>query len=529
MKARHEFKINDQDKKRLNTSIAHINILVQTPNPSYIQPFIEQFLVSHFPDRQIIHHESHGQNPVLISNKKEDWIEWKLSVFNHDAKKTIHLFVLEYGIPIHPRNWRKVGVMNQIENGLFRKIKSSGYPLFLVKLTPDGIIETSLKQTIKSGNNRNKNFEPTIGIRTSHSFLPKDLNHMHSMSVMRKYIRSRFNILESDHKETLTKLLLNWIESKEHKEKIVDPVDPNIVQQEISNLPKEALLLANQDIEIYIASFKEIPNALTEIGRLREITYRLHNEGSGKEVDLDKFDPFYKHLFAWNPVKQRLLGAYRIGEGYNIIPLLGRKGLYISSLFKIKPEMDKMLLQCIELGRSFIIKEEQKSNLLLLYLWKAIYKYIHLEQKCKYLIGPVSISKDYSKISRLLIMDYLTKYYAHPIYTKYFKPKKPYRFFKKSVSTQIIIRNFENDLHKFDKLISEIQVDSLKIPVLLRHYLKQNAKVLAFNRDPKFQNVLDALVLVELDQITDEFRSYFENEKPESEKTSLSGSVNSVL
>ena len=250
---------------------------------------------------------------------------------------------------------------------------------------------------------------------------------------------------------------------------------------------------------------------MLEIGRLRELTFRNAKEGTGFVVDLDSYDPIYKHLFVWDSAKLKIVGGYRFAEGHQIIPNFGKKGFYISSLFKIKTEFTETLLQTVELGRSFIIPEYQKSNFLLLLMWKALYQYIFKDPRNRYIIGPVSISQEYSKISRLLIIDYLSKYYKHKEFSPFIKPRKPFKFVNIRGTENIIIRNFEQDIQKFDQLISEIQADAIKLPVLLRQYLKQNAKVLAFNKDPKFQNVLDALLILDYQEINKEFKQILDN------------------
>jgi hypothetical protein len=41
----------------------------------------------------------------------------------------------------------------------------------------------------------------------------------------------------------------------------------------------------------------------------------------------------------------------------------------------------------------------------------------------------------------------------------------------------------------------------MRIPVLLKKYLKQNAKIIAFNVDPKFNNSLDGFLIMKVDEV----------------------------
>ena len=47
-----------------------------------------------------------------------------------------------------------------------------------------------------------------------------------------------------------------------------------------------------------------------------------------------------------------------------------------------------------------------------------------------------------------------------------------------------------------------VQVDDVEMPVLLRQYLKLQARVIGFNVDPAFSHALDALVVVDLTQVS---------------------------
>ena len=47
-------------------------------------------------------------------------------------------------------------------------------------------------------------------------------------------------------------------------------------------------------------------------------------------------------------------------------------------------------------------------------------------------------------------------------------------------------------------LLREIEADGKSVPVLLRQYLKLNARPIAFNVDPDFGNVVDALIYMDL-------------------------------
>ena len=78
--------------------------------------------------------------------------------------------------------------------------------------------------------------------------------------------------------------------------------------------------------KVYIARAAEIPSVLTEIGRLREITFRAAGEGTGKALDLDRYDSHYLHLFVWNEHAKEVVGAYRLASGGQGAARVWRRG-----------------------------------------------------------------------------------------------------------------------------------------------------------------------------------------------------------
>ncbi len=418
--------------------------------------------------------------------------------------KTIHVACIQNTTFLDKLDW--MGILQRIknENILLKSMLESRSDIILCQLiskksTSFSSLIKFYQSTIKDANHRTPSKIEGI-VRISYPIKFNDTTKFESVKEFRKYILSRLTILETSCKPNKLYDLGNKLYKNKIQKEILKPISPSTLLKEITNLDTSSKLLSYNEFDIYLVDFNKVPNCMLEIGRLRELTFRNASEGTGFILDLDYYDPFYKHIFIWNREKLEIVGAYRLIEGHDVIPKLGKKGFYISSLFKIKNEFVPTLLQTVELGRSFIIPSYQKSHCLLLLMWKAIYQYIQRSPNNRYVIGPVSISEEYSKISRLLIIDYLNKFHQHKEFSAYFKARKPFRYINLKGTQNIIIRNFEQDIHKLDQLISEIQINQQKIPILLRQYLKQNAKVLAFNRDPKFNNVMDALLIFDLQE-----------------------------
>lgn len=281
--------------------------------------------------------------------------------------------------------------------------------------------------------------------------------------------------------------------------KIVTPVNSEIMISEIEILKKEdCKLLTSKNYEVYLAPAKSIPNILREIGRLREITFREVGEGTNESIDLDGFDTYYHHMFLWDNENNLIAGAYRMGLGSQIFERYGIDGFYLQDLFRFEPELYKMMSQSIEMGRAFIIKEYQQKPMPLFLLWKGIVHTTLRYPEHKFLIGGVSISNQFSNFSKSLMIEFMKSHYYDPYIAQYVHPKKEFKVKLKDADKEFVFDETEADLNKFDKIIDEVEPGALRLPVLLKKYIKQNARLVAFNVDPLFNNAVDGLMYIKI-------------------------------
>jgi len=260
-------------------------------------------------------------------------------------------------------------------------------------------------------------------------------------------------------------------------------------------------LLQSKNYEVFFTGANRIPNILHEIGRLREITFREVGEGTNESIDLDKFDEYYHHLFLWDADTNKIAGAYRMGLGSKIYPKYGMEGFYLNELFRFESELHEMMHQSIEMGRAFIIKEYQQKPMPLFLLWRGIIHTTLRYPEHKYLIGGVSISNQFSDFSKSLMIEFMKSNYYDPYVAQYIHPKKAYKVKLKDADKDFIFNETEADLNKFDKIIDELEPGVLRLPVLIKKYIKQNAKVVAFNVDPLFNNAVDGLMYIRIADI----------------------------
>ncbi|MDD2197213.1 MAG: GNAT family N-acetyltransferase [Bacteroidales bacterium] len=281
---------------------------------------------------------------------------------------------------------------------------------------------------------------------------------------------------------------------------IIDPIDPKLIQSEVESTIHEHLLFKSKNYCVICAPSVEIPNVMTEIGRLREITFREIGEGTNRKIDVDEFDLYYNQLFIWDEEENAIAGAYRVGKGKEIIERYGKKGFYTQSLFKIANGFNPILEQSIELGRSFITKEYQRKPLPLFLLWKGILYFLIKNPEYRYLIGPVSISNQFSNFSKGLIINFMKANYYDNEFARFITPRNTFKVPVSKDDTEIIFEK-SKDLNKLDKFIQGNESDIFRIPVLLKKYIKLNGKIIGFNVDPKFNNALDGLLILDLFEV----------------------------
>ena len=284
-----------------------------------------------------------------------------------------------------------------------------------------------------------------------------------------------------------------------------------LLEREICDLPTSALLTELGSLQVYSAPAASIPNVLQEIGRLRELTFRAVGEGTGAALDLDIYDQRYEHLFAWDAKKKNLVGAYRLAKIDQLRRSYGRQACYLTTLFEFREPFFVMLGPALELGRSFVRVEYQRSFAPLLALWRGIGEYVGRNPRYSKLIGPVSISADYDKASHALLVRYLKWHHFNPVLASLIKPRMPFR-------ATHTLANLNRELRDVDGLdtLSDLLPESdakRQVPVLLRQYLKLGGEVVGFNVDPDFGHCLDCLTIVDLRRTPDSVLSKYMEER----------------
>ena len=253
-----------------------------------------------------------------------------------------------------------------------------------------------------------------------------------------------------------------------------------------------SLMIESGAFQVYCASADDLPAILPEIGRLRELTFRAAGEGTGLARDVDRFDRTYQHLFVWDRTRREIAGAYRVGA----TDVLGTD-LYTRTLFDYDESLLGQIGPALELGRSFVAPDYQRDYSPLLLLWKGITRLVAQQPRYRRLFGVVSISDRYDTVSRQLLVKFLQNTRFDADLGRLVRARNPLAPPHGTSVDAVTVERLED----VSALVRQIEPDGKDIPVLLRQYLKLNAKLLGFTVDASFGNVLDGLILVDLDHV----------------------------
>jgi putative hemolysin len=398
----------------------------------------------------------------------------------------------------------KVIVDKEWQNPALKFMKNAGVPIIPVyfhgtnnrwvhilrKINP---ILRSAELPSELFNKKNK----TIKIRIGSPITIKEQSEFKDLPHFGRYLRARVYSLGSvlEVRKFFDK---QPGKKKKQPEPVVDPVPVNILAEEVNKVKSEFELFSTKNYSVICAPTVAIPNVFNEIGRLREVTFREVGEGTNNSTDIDEYDFYYYHLIIWDNDEKKIVGAYRIGKGKEILALYGIKGFYINSLFRLKHKFAPVMAESIELGRSFITKDYQRKVIPLFLLWKGIMVFLLKNSDYRFLIGPVSISNDLSGFSKSLIVDFVKTYFFDEEMAKFIVPRKKFVVNTDGIiDRKIFIDSSERDINKIERIILDIE-PGYKLPVLLKKYMEINAKIIGFNIDPKFNNCLDGLMILDL-------------------------------
>lgn len=339
----------------------------------------------------------------------------------------------------------------------------------------------------------------TFNIKIGNYILPKSISFRGEYKS--KYLKKHIKLIGRDKKGIF-----------KTEKNIIHPVNRKELKKELQN--SELLGKTSDEKLIYLVEYSNSKNILSEIARLREITFRKVGEGTGNKKDTDFFDKHYKHLVLWDEKELEIAGAYRLGIAEDIYPQYGHFGLYTSTLFNFSSEFISILPKSVELGRSFI-QQKYWNSMALDYLWQGIGAFMSKYPNYKYLFGPVSLSNSYPAEAKDLIIYFYKKYFGKEGIVE---SKNRYIFNEQKTKELESIFIGENQKENYLILKNRLKYYGCSIPVLFKQYseLGEDGGVLFydFGTDKDFQNCVDGFIIVNTDMIKESKKErYFNSQK----------------
>lgn len=298
-------------------------------------------------------------------------------------------------------------------------------------------------------------------------------------------------------------------------EDIIAPIDKEVLKSELTE-DKRLRFTNKSNNEIYIVTWKNAPNVLKEIGRLREIAFRAAGGGTGKSMDLDEYDLMenpYQQLIVWNPEAEEILGGYRYLLGDEVeFDAEGKPLLATAHMFNFSEKFLKDYLPTtIELGRSFVTLEYQstragsKGLFALDNLWDGLGALTVVMPQVKYFFGKMTMYPSYNRFGRDMILYFLKKHFNDK--DKLITPMQPLLI---ETDEKVLEKLFCHDTFKEDYKVLNTEVRKLgyNIPPLVNAYMSLSPTMRMFGTaiNDGFGDVEETGILIAVDEILEEKR-----------------------
>lgn len=298
-------------------------------------------------------------------------------------------------------------------------------------------------------------------------------------------------------------------------EDIIAPIDKEVLKSELTE-DKRLRFTNKSNNEIYIVTWKNAPNVLKEIGRLREIAFRAAGGGTGKSMDLDEYDLMenpYQQLIVWDPEAEEILGGYRYLLGDEVeFDAEGKPLLATAHMFNFSEKFLKDYLPTtIELGRSFVTLEYQstragsKGLFALDNLWDGLGALTVVMPQVKYFFGKMTMYPSYNRFGRDMILYFLKKHFNDK--DKLITPMQPLLI---ETDEKVLEKLFCYDTFKEDYKVLNTEVRKLgyNIPPLVNAYMSLSPAMRMFGTaiNDGFGDVEETGILIAVDEILEEKR-----------------------
>lgn len=289
-------------------------------------------------------------------------------------------------------------------------------------------------------------------------------------------------------------------------EAVIEPIDRSLILKELT--PNKFIRVTRKGHNfIFEVTAQDSPYTMQEIGRLREISFRLGGGGTGKSVDIDIYDTdstaAYKQLIVWDPKDQEIIGGYRYinCNGLDIEKMATRELFNFSDKF-----IKDYLPYTIELGRSFIQPNYQSTNLkrkslyALDNLWDGLGALIVKNHNIKYFFGKVTMYTSYNQQARNTLLNFMHNYF--PDREQLVSPIEPLNCNLQNPAYAELFAGLEyKDAYKV--LQKELKSLGEHIPPLINSYMNLSSTMKMFGTavNVEFGEVEESGILVSINDI----------------------------
>ena len=284
-------------------------------------------------------------------------------------------------------------------------------------------------------------------------------------------------------------------------EPVASPVPKHLLEEELT---QELLVryTSRGENQLYDFDVHQAPHAMQEVGRLREIAFRMAGGGTGKGVDIDEYDTDprfpYRQLVVWDPKQQEILGGYRyiMGEG------IQTENLATSSVFHFSDDfVTDFLPYTIELGRSFVQPDYQNTNknrsglYALDNLWDGLGALIVRYPEVKYLFGKVTMYSNYDKTARNYLLYFLNTHFPDRENLVIAKERLDYNPEDPLFQGLFTSGNYNED---YKSLVRLLKQRGERVPPLINSYMRisPNMRVFGTTLNKDFGGVEETGILI---------------------------------
>ena len=293
---------------------------------------------------------------------------------------------------------------------------------------------------------------------------------------------------------------------------IIDPVPVELLKAELTKSKKLEDTNKGHN-ELYIVTWQDSPNVVTEIGRLRELAFREAGGSTGNAIDLDKYDKMekpYKQLIVWDPDNEAIIGGYRFLFGSDAtFDEKGQPIMASSHQFRFSQKfIDEYLPHVVELGRNFVAPEYQsskngaKSIFALDNLWDGLVAIIMKYPNLLYYFGKITVYPSYDHITRNLLYHFLWKHFGDK--EELVRPWEDQAIMPDSDPELMnLIVNKEDMVEDYKLLKAAGKLRGVNLPPNMTIYLSITSQMLMFGTavNRLMHNIEDTSVLIPFDSI----------------------------